>query len=147
MAEPVMNDDLHLVHALAAAWAAVERRASGRLGALHGISLGEFRLLHALAGAPQGRASRVELARAVGLTASAVTRALRPLERMGIVTSVKNERDARLALATLTPAGAELVANAAVVVGELVTDLVAGAPLVKADRSSLIAMLAELGRQ
>ncbi|MCC6433634.1 MAG: MarR family transcriptional regulator [Acidimicrobiales bacterium] len=147
MAETATNDDLQLVHALASAWAAVERRTSGRLGALHGISLGEFRLLHALAEAPQGRASRVELARAVGLTASAVTRALRPLERLGIVTSVKNDRDARLALATLTPAGAELVANAALVVGELVTDLLAGTPLVMADRAGLIAMLVELGRQ
>lgn len=147
MAEAPRTHDLQLVHALAAAWTAVERRASSRLGAIHGISLGEFRLLHALAEAPQGRASRVELARAVGLTASAVTRALRPLERLGIVASIKNERDARLALATLTPAGAELVANAAVVVSELVTDLLAGAPLVEADRAGLIAMLVELGRQ
>jgi len=40
----------------------------------------------------------VDLAAAVGLTPSAVTRALRPLEKLGCVATQKSERDARRSL-------------------------------------------------
>lgn len=141
------NDGLALVDALAGAWGAVERRVGGRLAALHGISLAEFRLLHSLASAPQGRASRVDLARSVGLTPSAVTRALRPLETMAVVETIKNERDARLALATLTPAGSELVAGAASVVSDEMAEIVELTPLTQADWRTILAVLNELARQ
>lgn len=140
------HDDIDLVLELAAAWTAVERRASSALSAIRGVSLAEYRLLAALAAAPGGRASRVDLARAVGLTASAVTRALRPLEDLGIVATVKHERDARQALATLTPAGGELVADATGVLADTLADVLASSPQVAAHRAELRALLGELAR-
>jgi DNA-binding MarR family transcriptional regulator len=141
-----LSDDVSLVLELAAAWTAVERRVSASLAAIRGISLAEYRLLAALAAAPGARSSRVDLARAVGLTPSAVTRALRPLEELGMVDTVKHERDARQALATLTPAGRDLVADATEVLADTVADVLVAAPRVAAQRAELRALLAELAR-
>lgn len=92
--------------------AALERRLDRTLSFGRGISFSEYRLLRALAAAPQRSASRVDLAAAVGLTPSAVTRALKPLEKLGVVTTERNARDARQSLASLTAAGAELFSDA-----------------------------------
>jgi DNA-binding MarR family transcriptional regulator len=83
-----------LALAFAAAWNRLERRLDHSLGAIRGISLAEYRLLRALGDAPGSQASRVDLAQAVGLTPSGVTRALRPMEKLGIVSTVKSKRDA-----------------------------------------------------
>ncbi|MCU1454139.1 MAG: hypothetical protein JWN46_2285 [Acidimicrobiales bacterium] len=135
-----------LALALAAASNAVERRLDGHLASIRGISLGEYRLLRALADAPQARASRVELARTVGLTPSGVTRALRPLEQLGFVATVKNERDARLAPATLSPAGQELVSDASGVIDDVMASVLEHCPGVAQSHAELVALLGELGR-
>jgi DNA-binding MarR family transcriptional regulator len=135
-----------LVLRLAAAWGAVERLLNGQLGSVRGISFGEYRLLRALATSPRSRASRVALAGAVGLTPSAVTRALRPLEARGLVSTVKHDRDARLALATLTPAGAELLDDAAGVVRDAMTVVLDRSPRVATKHAELAALLDELAR-
>jgi DNA-binding MarR family transcriptional regulator len=92
--------------------ATLEKRLDRVLSGGRGISFSEYRLLRGLAAAPQGTASRVDLATAVGLTPSAVTRALKPLEKLGVVTTERSARDARQSLASLTPAGAELFREA-----------------------------------
>ena len=91
---------------------ALEKRLDRALSGGRGISFSEYRLLRALAAAPAGTASRVDLAAAVGLTASAVTRALKPLDRIGVVTTQRGARDARQSLASLTPAGSQLLREA-----------------------------------
>jgi DNA-binding MarR family transcriptional regulator len=90
----------------------VERRLDSALSYTRGVSFSEYRLLRTLALGHEGGAPRVELAGAVGLTPSAVTRALKPLEKMGYVKTVSNERDARQSLAQLTAGGRELLADA-----------------------------------
>ncbi len=107
-----------LALAFADAWSHLERRLDHSLGAIRGISLAEYRLLRALGDAPNAQASRVDLAQAVGLTPSGVTRALRPMEKLGIVSTIKSKRDARLAIAALTPAGRELLNDASGVVDD-----------------------------
>jgi len=104
--------------AFAGAWTRLERRLDNALGSIRGISLAEYRLLRALGDAPGSQASRVDLAQAVGLTPSGVTRALRPMEKLSIVSTVKSKRDARLAIAALTPAGRELLDDANGVVND-----------------------------
>lgn len=115
-----MNNEITVEQSLtltfAAAWNRLERRLDSSLGAIRGISLAEYRLLRALADSPGAQASRVDLAQAVGLTPSGVTRALRPMEKLGIVSTVKSKRDARLAIAALTPAGREVLNDASGVV-------------------------------
>jgi len=130
-----------LVLAFAAAWNRIERRLDGSLGAIRGISLAEYRLLRALADAPNSRASRVDLAQAVGLTPSGVTRALRPMEKLGIVTTVKSKRDARLAIAALSPAGRELVEDASAVVNDAMQALLSRSPKVSRSLDELAELL------
>ncbi|HMB61314.1 MAG TPA: MarR family winged helix-turn-helix transcriptional regulator, partial [Xanthomonadales bacterium] len=55
---------------------------------------------------------------------SGVTRALRPMEKLGYVTTAKSKRDARLALASLTPHGQELVNDASSVLDDMMKTIV-----------------------
>ena len=123
-----INDQHALALAFAGAWHHLERRLDASLGAIRGISFAEYRLLRALGDAPGAQASRVELAQAVGLTPSGVTRALRPMEKLGIVSTLKSKRDARLAIAALTPAGRELLTDASGVVDDTMIALLQRAP-------------------
>jgi DNA-binding MarR family transcriptional regulator len=77
----------------------------------HGLALGDLALLLELAGAPNQTLRRAEIARRLGITPSGVARQLAPLERIGLV-GREPARDARLALVTLTAAGARVVADA-----------------------------------
>ncbi len=135
-----------LALALAAAWNRIERRLDAALGAVRGISLAEYRLLRALGDAPRSLASRVDLAQAVGLTPSGVTRALRPMEKLGIVSTLKSKRDARLAIAALTPAGRELLGDASGVVDDTMRAILARAPGAAARIDELVGLLDDLGR-
>jgi DNA-binding MarR family transcriptional regulator len=90
---------------LAKAHASLVRRFDGRLGTLHGLSFGDFVLLLHLSRAPAGKLRRIDLADQLGLSASAVTRALIPLERIGLVTRQRDLRDARIGYAALTKSG------------------------------------------
>jgi DNA-binding MarR family transcriptional regulator len=89
-----------------------ENRADAELGALHGLGLSDFAALHHLAGAPDGRLRRVDLARRLAITPSGVTRLLGPLERRGIVAREADGHDARATYAVLTRSGKALVKDA-----------------------------------
>lgn len=130
----------------AAAWGRVERRLDHSLGAIRGISLAEYRLLRALGDAPNSQASRVDLAEAVGLTPSGVTRALRPMEKLGIVSTVKSKRDARLAIAALTAAGRDLLSDASGVVDDAVKAMVRRLPDDGPGMTDLLGFLDSFGR-
>ena len=81
------------------------RRIDGQLGSLHGISFADFAILLQLGRAPGARLRRIDLAEQLGLTASAVTRALIPLEKIGLVSRKTDSSDARVSFASLTAAG------------------------------------------
>jgi DNA-binding MarR family transcriptional regulator len=132
--------------AFAAAWNRVEKRLDSSLGAIRGISLAEYRLLRALSEAPNSWASRVDLAHAIGLTPSGVTRALRPLEKLGLISTAKSKRDARLALASLTPAGQELVEDASAVVNDQMKIILDRSPKMSARIDEMIELLEDFGR-
>lgn len=128
--------DQQLILSLARSWTRLEQRLDGALSTIKGISFSEYQMLRVLADAPDNAASRVALAEAVGRTPSGITRALRPLEKLGFVETRKSDRDARLALAALTPQGKELVADASGVLDDLATQLAEQAPK-PADSSSV----------
>ena len=135
-----------LALAFAAAWNRLERRLDHSLGAIRGISLAEYRLLRALGDAPGSQASRVDLAQAVGLTPSGVTRALRPMEKLGIVSTVKSKRDARLAIAALTPAGREVLDDASSVVDDTMQAMLKRSPALATQAGEIIELLDGIGR-
>ncbi|MEY9875382.1 DNA-binding MarR family transcriptional regulator [Streptacidiphilus sp. MAP12-33] len=101
------SDALDTALRLARAQAVLAKRLDSVLAHRHGISYADFQVLLHLGAAPNGRMRRVDLARAVGLTASGVTRGLGPLERIGLVEREKDPRDARIAYAALTATGRE----------------------------------------
>jgi DNA-binding MarR family transcriptional regulator len=111
---PSERATLDLALRLGQAHAALAKRFDRGLSSHHGLSYGDFVLLSHLGAAPGGRLRRIDLAEAVGLTASGVTRALGPLERIGVVEREANPRDARVAYASLTGAGRQLLADAQV---------------------------------
>lgn len=137
------NNEL-VASTLSAAWNAVERILNDALGSIRGITYSEYRLLSSITTGPTPGSSRVELARAVGLSPSAVTRALRPLQDLGMVTTTKHPRDARLAIARLTSDGDELVSDAAGVVRDSMALIAERTALVNEGRTQLLAMLDEL---
>jgi DNA-binding MarR family transcriptional regulator len=89
------------------AHAAVTRQLSARLEAAHGLTLSDFDVLVQLYYAPERALRRVDIARAVLLTASGITRLLDGLERAGWVEKRACESDARVSYAVLTAAGVE----------------------------------------
>ena len=87
------------------AHAAVTRQLSARLEAEHGLTLSDYDVLVQLYHAPERSLRRVDIARAVLLTASGITRLLDGLERAGWVEKRACETDARVSYAALTGAG------------------------------------------
>jgi DNA-binding MarR family transcriptional regulator len=87
------------------AHAAVTRQLSARLEAAHGLTLSDYDVLVQLYYAPERALRRVDIARAVLLTASGITRLLDGLERAGWVEKRACESDARVSYAVLTDAG------------------------------------------
>ena len=141
---PEPSVDQALMLAIASSWDRLLGRLESGLSHIKGISFAEYRLLRAVAESPHGRASRVDLAERVRMTPSGVTRALQPLEKLGFVETQRAERDARLAMAVLTDAGAALLSDASGVVDDIATSLVEAAPAASAARETLVDLLVEL---
>jgi DNA-binding MarR family transcriptional regulator len=87
------------------AHAAVTRELSMRLEAAHGLTLNDYDVLVQLYFAPEQAMRRVDIARAVLLTASGITRLLDGLEQSGWVEKKACSTDARVSYAALTEAG------------------------------------------
>jgi DNA-binding MarR family transcriptional regulator len=107
-----ISEPLALCLAVAKASAALSRRFDGRLGSFHGLSFSDFLLLLELSRAPGGRLRRVDLAARVGLTPSAVTRTLIPLEKIGLAARQTDPHDARAGYAVLTRSGQRVLREA-----------------------------------
>ncbi|MCP2259407.1 DNA-binding transcriptional regulator, MarR family [Streptoalloteichus tenebrarius] len=133
------NERLTLLLDLLSTRNALVRRFDAEL-ASYGLGLTDFVILLRLARSPRIR--RVDLAEQVGLSPSGVTRALVPLERLGLVARERDERDARLGPAVLTPLGERSLAEAAKTVRR-VADAVLGADWTEDD---LTAFASALGR-
>ncbi|MFJ4525984.1 MarR family winged helix-turn-helix transcriptional regulator [Streptomyces sp. NPDC088810] len=140
-----MSDALDTALRLVRAQTALVRRFDARLSGLHGVSLADFTLLLRLGQAPGGRMRRVDLAEALGLTASGVTRGLAPLERIGLVTREPDARDARVAYAALTATGRRRLTEMLATAEETAAEIFARAAWPAADIAGLAALLTRLG--
>jgi len=89
----------------------IAKRFDARLS-LHSISLNDFMILLHLSRAPEQKLRRVDLAERVGLSASAVTRKLAPLEKIGMVKREENARDARVSFVKLAKGGKKTLKEA-----------------------------------
>jgi DNA-binding MarR family transcriptional regulator len=101
-------------------------------------------ILYFLKSAPEQKLKRVELAHKLGLTASGVTRMLIPLEKLHIVARDEQGDDARAHLASMTPAGEELYADALAIIRQRLEDIFpAGSKKRAGDLATLLDELAE----
>ncbi|MDX6520368.1 MAG: hypothetical protein QOF08_973 [Gaiellales bacterium] len=94
--------------------ATMTRAMNSQLIAEHGITLSDYDVLIQLENAPDQRMRRVDLANAVLLTASGITRLLDRLEAEGWVCKHSCKSDARVTWAVLTESGHQKLAEAAV---------------------------------
>jgi DNA-binding MarR family transcriptional regulator len=106
------SEQLHLTDDEGAAWegflrahSTIMRALSSELEQADGMSLSSYDVLLHLARAPKRRLRMTELADAVVLSPSGLTRLVERLERDGLVARIKSADDARGAYATLTDRG------------------------------------------
>jgi DNA-binding MarR family transcriptional regulator len=85
--------------------AAVRRSVAARLRDSHGLTVNDYEALVCLSRAEGQCMRRVDLAEALQLSASGVTRLLDGLERQGLVAKALCESDGRVTYAVLTAAG------------------------------------------
>ncbi len=111
--------------ALSRTTSAVVTAVDGGVGMVHGLGFTDLMLLRALADPDGGSLRRIDLARRLGLSASAVTRALLPLEKVGLVAREPDPRDARASRAVLTEVGRERLAEATETFGDKAATLLA----------------------
>lgn len=95
------------------AHAAMTRAFNADLQASSSLTVTDFEALRRLAAAEGGRMRRVDLAPAVGLTASGVTRMLDGLEKAGLVRKEHCSSDARVTYAAITEEGSATLRCAA----------------------------------
>ncbi|MFG2606991.1 MarR family winged helix-turn-helix transcriptional regulator [Streptomyces sp. NPDC048514] len=140
-----MSEALDTALRLVRAQAALVRRFDARLSGLHGVSLADFTLLLRLGQAAGGRMRRVDLAEALGLTASGVTRGLAPLERIGLVSREPDARDARVAYASLTGTGRQRLVEMLATAEETAAEIFTGPAWAEEDLAQLSNLLTGLG--
>jgi len=92
---------------------AITRELEARLMGAHGLTLSDYDVLVQLARAPERKLRNIELAKAVVLTRSGVTRLVDGLERDGLVARASCPSDKRGTFVALTPEGARRLREAA----------------------------------
>lgn len=118
------NQTAKLVQQVLDTAAALERGLDNSLSLSRGVTFSEYRILTNLQDAEQGL-TRVSLANKLAMSPSGVTRALKPLEKLGYVKTEKNKRDARQSLAKLSRGGRALLAD----VEPILSDFYEGLPV------------------
>ena len=98
---------------LMGAHSAMTRSFNAHLQATAGMTVTDFEVLRRLSDEEGGRMRRVDLAPAVGLTPSGITRLLDGLESAGLVCKENCASDARVTYAAITDDGRRALADAA----------------------------------
>jgi DNA-binding MarR family transcriptional regulator len=93
------------------AHSSIVKELDAELQAAHGLPLSSFDVLVQLSLAPNGRMQMSELAEAVHLSRSGLTRMVDRLERQGLLERHKGERDPRQVFACITKTGLERLAE------------------------------------
>jgi len=123
--------------------ALIDERFTSALSALLGVSLREVMLMLFVKNAPASKLSRVELAMRLCVSPSTVTRATKPLEKIGLIESKSDSRDARLSYVVLTSAGVKLLKNAEKALEQLSQDFLSKS-LSEKERSQFGKILSKL---
>ena len=106
---PSINPNLQFFINLSRLQAVMARRFDSRLGG--GLGFSDFVILYHLSQVENEKMRRIDLAEAIGLTASGVTRLLAPMEKIGLIKREADARDARVSYVLLAPGGKRLLAE------------------------------------
>lgn len=106
-----ISDSLKFFLNLTMTQALIARRFDARLS-FHSLSLNDFMILFHLSQAPDEKLRRIDLAEKVGLSASAITKKISPLKKIGMVEKEANARDARVSLVKLAKGGKRILEEA-----------------------------------
>jgi DNA-binding MarR family transcriptional regulator len=109
----------------------LSRKMDAKLG---GLGWSNFLILYALSTADGKRMRRVDLASAIGLTASGITRLLLPMEKVGLVQREVHDGDARVSYVALAPGGENRLAEALERAELYCSDIIHPAEAVELDR-------------
>ena len=96
----------------------ISKKLDNSLGNIHGISFSEYIILSHLNKIPNKTMRRIDLAQQVGLSASGITRAIAPMEKIGLLEKKQNERDARVSLIKISSAGERILKEASATLEE-----------------------------
>ena len=132
------SPDSELLIGFTTVQAKLQKALAGPLSA-HGISMTEFLVLRELDRAPGKRLRRIDLAEAVGLTPSGVTRLLNPMEKIGLVSKEAGARDARVSLVAISAAGETIYRESSATFAETSKEILA--PLGKTGRAAMARVL------
>ncbi|GAB0174505.1 MAG: hypothetical protein HHAS10_03840 [Candidatus Altimarinota bacterium] len=100
---------------------ALRRRMDAKLG---GLGWSDFTILYALDRAVGKRMRRVDLADAIGVTASGITRLLLPMEKIGLVRREAHDGDARVSYVAIAPGGETKLTEAMTRAEEYFADII-----------------------
>jgi DNA-binding MarR family transcriptional regulator len=131
---------------LVRAYATTARCLSPALLEEHGLTLNDYEALQLLAEAEERRMRRVDLAEALSLSASGVTRLLEGLEEEGLVERTSCPHDRRVAYAQLTDGGAARLRAAACGHAASIRELLEET-LTEAELDELADLLGKIGRE
>ena len=123
--------------------ATIRRELEARLMRSHGLTAKDYEALVALARADNGYLRRVDLAEAVLLTPSGITRLLDGLEQLGLVEKGHCPTDARVTYAVITDAGRSTAVAAEDEHDGLLREQIGGS-LAPAELETLIELLGRL---
>lgn len=140
----MLTHEAALAVGLARAEAWLRRKLEPALGAFHGIGFTDFLILSELAAVRGGRLRSSDLADRLLFTPSGITRAVAPLEKIGLVERLRHERDARSSYVALTRAGATRVEEATPTVERIVAETL-GSTVTRADRIALLGFFERIG--
>lgn len=140
----MLSENAVLAVGISRADATLRRRLEGPLGGAHGIGFTDFQILSELAAVQGAQLRASDLAGRLMLTPSGVTRAVVPLEKIGLVERRPHERDARGTYVALTAAGKTRAEEAAQTVDRVAGELFAGT-IARGDRIALLGLFERLG--
>lgn len=125
-----MSKQLESIFQISRTFSIMSRRFDAGLG---GISLNECIILSSLLQAPENKMRRIDLAEKIGFTPSGITRLLLPMEKIGLVLREKNEHDARVSYVILAPGWKQKVLEAIERAEYIISDLLPGYTVTKAN--------------
>lgn len=89
----------------------------------HGIGYTEFLILYYLKNAQAESKRRIDLADHLGISVSAITKLLMPMQKIGLVQKEINPVKVRTSVVTITKAGKKACADAAVTIESITSEL------------------------